>query len=167
MLVPRHVERKDEILQQLSGLGLKVGLRSQLEQNSGADPEILLVDSTGELRDLYSACELVFIGKTLTGKGGQNFLEPARYGRAIVAGPHMDNFQSLRREFLQDQAIVVSKDAESLRQDVDRLLSSDRARQNLGSAAENCFRQHLGAGARCAEILVRMMASYRSSSDSE
>ena len=161
MLVPRHVERKEEILQQLSSVGLKVALRSQLEKNPGTDPEILLVDSTGELRDLYPACELVFIGKTLTGKGGQNFLEPARYGRAIVAGPHMDNFQSLRREFLQDQAILVSQDAESLRGDVDRLLSSDQARQSLGAAAENCFRQHLGAGARYAEILLRMMAASR------
>ena len=157
MLVPRHVERKGEILAELSGTDLKVGLRSRLEQETGADPDVLLVDSTGELRDLYPACELVFIGKTLTGKGGQNFLEAARHGRAIVAGPHMENFQSLRREFLADQAIVVSADARDLGAQLDRLLASSAEREQLGRRAQTCFREHLGAGARHAEALLKFL----------
>jgi len=157
MLVPRHVERKDEILQELSGSGLKVGLRSRLEQETGGDPDILLVDSTGELRDLYPACELVFIGKSLTGKGGQNFLEAARHGRAIVAGPHMENFQSLRREFLAEKAIVVSADARDLGTQLDRLLASSKEREELGCRAQTCFREHLGAGARHVEALLKFL----------
>ena len=159
MLVPRHVERKGEILQALSGRGLKVGLRSRLEHEAGGDPDILLVDSTGELRDLYPACELVFIGKTLTGKGGQNFLEAARHGRAIVAGPHMENFQSLRREFLTDKAIVVSADARELEVQLDRLLASSTEREELGRRAQTCFREHLGAGARHASQILRLIRS--------
>jgi len=159
MLVPRHVERKGEILQALSGRGLKVGLRSRLEHEAGGDPDILLVDSTGELRDLYPACELVFIGKTLTGKGGQNFLEAARHGRAIVAGPHMENFQSLRREFLADKAIVVSADARELGVQLDRLLASSTEREELGRRAQTCFREHLGAGARHASQILRLIRS--------
>jgi len=157
MLVPRHVERRGEILQQLSSTGLKVGLRSRLEEEKGSDRDILLVDSTGELRDLYPACELVFIGKTLTGKGGQNFLEAARHGRAIVAGPHMDNFQSLRREFLTDKAMVVSADAAGLKTDLDRLLASTTEREDLGRRAQACFREHLGAGARHVEALLKFL----------
>ena len=157
MLVPRHVERKGEILQQLAGSGLKVGLRSRLDEEKGTDPDILLVDSTGELRDLYPACELVFIGKTLTGKGGQNFLEAARYGRAILAGPHMDNFQSLRREFLADKAMVVSANATGLKADLDRLLASSAEREDLGRRAQACFREHLDAGARHAEALLKFL----------
>ena len=157
MLVPRHVERKSEILQELSATGLKVGLRSRLEQETGTDPDILLVDSTGELRDLYPTCELVFIGKTLTGKGGQNFLEAARHGRAIVAGPHMENFQSLRREFLADEAIVISENARDLGLQLDRLLASSRDREELGRRAQTCFREHLGAGARHVEALLKFL----------
>ncbi|NBS54721.1 hypothetical protein EBT23_04040 [bacterium] len=140
MLVPRHVERKGEILQELSATGLKVGLRSRLEQETGADPDILLVDSTGELRDLYPACELVFIGKT-----------------AIVAGPHMDNFQSLRREFLAAKAIVVSADARALGTELDGLLVSPAERDELGRRALSCFREHLGAGARHVEALLKFL----------
>jgi 3-deoxy-D-manno-octulosonic-acid transferase len=157
MLVPRHVERKGEILQQLSATGLKTGLRSRLEMERGSDPDILLVDSTGELRDLYPACELVFIGKTLTGKGGQNFLEAARYGRAILAGPHMDNFQSLRREFQADKAMVVCADPAALQADLDRLLASANEREELGRRAQACFREHLGAGARHVEALLEFL----------
>jgi len=157
MLVPRHVERKGEILQELSATGLKVELRSRLEQDTGTDPDILLVDSTGELRDLYPACELVFIGKTLTGRGGQNFLEAARHGRAIVAGPQMENFQSLRREFLADKAMVVSADAPDLKANLDRLLASSVEREELGRRAQTCFREHLGAGARHVEALLKFL----------
>lgn len=157
MLVPRHVERKNEILQQLAGVGLSIGLRSNCKQEAGQDPDILLVDSTGELRDLYPACELVFIGKTLTGKGGQNFLEAARHGRAILAGPHMENFQSLRREFLADRAMVVSSDAAALAQELDSLLASPAEREELGRRAQGCFREHLGAGARHVEALLKFL----------
>ena len=128
-----------------------------MEQERGGDPDILLVDSTGELRDLYPACELVFIGKTLTGKGGQNFLEAARHGRAIVAGPHMENFQSLRREFLADKAIVVSTDAQELKLQLDRLLASPTEREELGRRSQSCFREHLGAGARHVEALLKFL----------
>jgi 3-deoxy-D-manno-octulosonic-acid transferase len=157
MLVPRHVERKNEILQLLAGVGLSIGLRSNCKQEAGQDPDILLVDSTGELRDLYPACELVFIGKTLTGKGGQNFLEAARHGRAILAGPHMENFQSLRREFLVDRAMVVSSDAAALAQELDGLLASPAEREKLGRRAQACFREHLGAGARHVEALLKFL----------
>jgi 3-deoxy-D-manno-octulosonic-acid transferase len=157
MLVPRHVERKNEILQQLAGVGLSIGLRSNFKQEAGQDPDILLVDSTGELRDLYPACELVFIGKTLTGKGGQNFLEAARHGRAILAGPHMENFQSLRREFLADRAMVVSSDAAALAQELDDLLASSAEREELGRRAQACFREHLGAGARHVEAMLKFL----------
>jgi 3-deoxy-D-manno-octulosonic-acid transferase len=157
MLVPRHVERKNEILQQLAGIGLSIGLRSNFEQEAGQDPDVLLVDSTGELRDLYPACELVFIGKTLTGKGGQNFLEAARHGRAILAGPHMENFQSLRREFLADLAMVVSSDAATLAQELDGLLASSAEREELGRRAQACFREHLGAGARHVEAMLKFL----------
>ncbi|NBR70885.1 MAG: hypothetical protein EBT75_02110 [Proteobacteria bacterium] len=121
-------------------------------------PDILLVDSTGELRDLYPACELVFIGKTVTGTGGQNFLEAARHGRAIVAGPHMENFMTLRREFEEAQAIRVAGSATELEGEVDRLLENQEERSCLGRRALECFQGHLGAGKRCAEILAQKIS---------
>jgi len=158
MLVPRHVERTRSILGELAASGLRVMRRSRLEKEGATDPDILLVDTTGELRDLYPTADLVFIGKTLTGTGGQNFLEAARHGRAIVAGPHMDNFIPLRREFEEMQAIRVTETPEELEVEVEKLLSSTAEREELGRRATVCFREHLGAGARCAEILLERIA---------
>ena len=157
MLVPRHVERTGGILNELSATGLKVARRSQLGESEGTDPDLLLVDTTGELRDLYATADLVFIGKTLTGTGGQNFLEPARYGRAIVAGPHMENFMSLRREFESEAAIRVAATREELRREMGSLLLEPKSREELGKRAEKCFREHLGAGARNVEAMLKFL----------
>jgi 3-deoxy-D-manno-octulosonic-acid transferase len=125
-----------------------------LEQEGQTDPDILLVDTTGELRDLYPTADVVFIGKTLTGTGGQNFLEAARHGRAIVAGPHMENFMPLRREFEEAKAIRVTGSADELEQVVGELLANAGEREELGRRAKACFQEHLGAGRRCAEVLI-------------
>jgi 3-deoxy-D-manno-octulosonic-acid transferase len=154
MLVPRHVERTASILLELAGTGLRVVKRSELSREGKTDPEILLVDTTGELRDLYPTADVVFIGKTVTGTGGQNFLEAARHGRAIVAGPHMENFMPLRREFEEANGIRVTASAAELEEEVDRLLGNHAERDALGRRASVCFQGHLGAGKRCAEILV-------------
>ena len=158
MLVPRHVERTDSILGELEGVGLRVVRRSQLEKEGKTDPDILLVDTTGELRDLYPTADVVFIGKTLTGTGGQNFLEAARHGRAIVAGPHMENFMPLRREFEEKKAILIAGSADDLRTELEGLLSTKKGREELGQRAKDCFQEHLGAGARCAAVLLEKIA---------
>ena len=157
MLVPRHVERTGSILSELASTGLKVVRRSELDKHEGIDPDVLLVDTTGELRDLYATADLVFIGKTLTGTGGQNFLEPARYGRAIVAGPHMENFMALRQEFQNGEAIRVAASREELTRELERLLSDKKSREELGRRAEKCFRENLGAGGRYAEVLLKII----------
>ena len=158
MLVPRHVERTDSILGELEEVGLRVVRRSQLEKEGKTDPDILLVDTTGELRDLYPTADVVFIGKTLTGTGGQNFLEAARHGRAIVAGPHMENFMPLRREFEEKKAILIAGSADDLRTELEGLLSTKKGREELGQRAADCFQEHLGAGARCAAVLLEKIA---------
>ena len=135
--------------------------RSDLVHEGRSDPEIVLVDTTGELRDLYPAADVVFIGKTLTGTGGQNFLEAARHGRAIVAGQHMENFMSLRREFEEAKGIRVTGSVEELGRVVDELLSDKKEREGLGRRGADCFRQHLGAGKRCAEVLIAEIAKSR------
>ena len=157
MLVPRHVERTGNILDELADTGLKVVRRSELDEHKGVDPDVLLVDTTGELRDLYATADLVFIGKTLTGTGGQNFLEPARYGRAIVAGPHMENFMSLRQEFQNLEAIRIASSREALTGELESLLADKKGREELGRRAEKCFREHLGAGGRYAEVLLTLI----------
>ena len=59
------------------------------------DTDIYLVDTYGETKKFYQSSNIVFMGKSLTGKGGQNPLEPARHGAAVLYGPNIDNFSDI------------------------------------------------------------------------
>ena len=69
-------------------------------------PDCLLLDTTGELRNWYSVATVVFIGKSLTARGGQNPVEPILAGKPVVFGPHMENFASLARALVAEEAAI-------------------------------------------------------------
>ncbi len=69
-------------------------------------PDVLVVNSTGELSSLYKRVTLAFVGKSLRGHGGQNFIEAAPVGTPIIVGPNMQNFRVITREFIRRHAIV-------------------------------------------------------------
>ena len=101
LLAPRHVERTPEIAARLQQRGLRVALRSAAETETGAEPDCLLLDTTGELRMWYAVATVVFIGKSLTAHGGQNPVEPILAGKPVVFGPHMENFSALAQSLLR------------------------------------------------------------------
>jgi len=94
ILVPRPVERRDEIAREIESLGLTHQLRSA---PSATPADVLLVDTTGELRGWYALADAVFIGKSLTASGGQNPVEPVVAGRTPIFGPNMANFKAIAR----------------------------------------------------------------------
>ena len=94
IIAPRHVERTREIADQLRALGMSAVRRSE---TGAAAPDCLLIDTTGELRDWYSIATIVFIGKSLTARGGQNPVEAIVADRPVIFGPHMENFAILAR----------------------------------------------------------------------
>ena len=104
IVAPRHVERAREILAELSVLGLRIVSRSSGLAPGFVPPplrpDLLLLDTTGELRDWYSVATLVFIGKSLTARGGQNPMEAIAAGKPVIFGPHMDNFRDLAAQLL-------------------------------------------------------------------
>ena len=108
---PRHAERGRAIREMCDRLGLRAVTRSQLAAPTaplanGSTPDVLVVNSTGELGALYKRATLAFVGKSLRGHGGQNFIEAAPVGTPIVIGPNMQNFKVITREFLNRQAVV-------------------------------------------------------------
>src|SRR2546423_10395941 len=92
IVAPRHVERAGEIRNRLQRLGLNVYLRSEAGASRTAPPECLLLDTTGELQHWYAVATIVFVGKSLTARGGQNPVEPILAGKPVLFGPHMENF---------------------------------------------------------------------------
>ena len=94
IIIPRHIHRVNKIVQEITDLKLNVVLHSSNPKKL-KDADIYLVDTYGETKKFYNSSDVVFMGKSLTGKGGQNPLEPARHGAAILYGPNIDNFSDI------------------------------------------------------------------------
>ena len=116
----------------------------------GAVPDVLLVDTTGELRGFYAVADVVFVGKSLTQDGGQNPIEPARDGRPVVVGPHMENFPSVSDDFARAGAWIQVKDSKELETVFSRLLSDPAECSRLGAAAAALVDRQAGATRRMA-----------------
>jgi 3-deoxy-D-manno-octulosonic-acid transferase len=148
VLVPRHAERRDEVLADIRRRGLSVIQRSRFPDEAASPaqrPDVLLVDTTGELRGFYAAADIVFVGKSLTQTGGQNPIEPAKDGKPIVVGPHMENFAAIAQDFLDARACVQARDAAELKDLILKLLGDAAARGRLGRAAAELVARKAGA----------------------
>ena len=155
IIAPRHVERTREIRADLESLGLRVATRTHLTGQSSAPPsDLLLLDTTGELRDWYPLATVVFIGKSLTGIGGQNPAEAISAGRAVVFGPHMENFAGLTGQLLAAHAAVQVADAADLEEACARLLADPPECLRLAQAATRQVAVHHGAARRTADLLL-------------
>lgn len=157
ILVPRHQERGGEVGKALTELGMRFVYRSLLTRETSHSPrsvDCLLVNTTGELRSFYACADVVFIGKSLTAHGGQNPIEPAALGKAVVVGPNMENFSQITDEFLQSRAILQVKDESGLEQTVIDLLSSEKRRNKLGRMAADVVRKKQGGLEKTMDMIV-------------
>jgi 3-deoxy-D-manno-octulosonic-acid transferase len=152
LLAPRHVERIPDLLQELAPLGLKMLKRTQLPTETEWD--ILLLDTTGELKDWYPLATVAFVGKSLTAHGGQNPAEPALAARTVVFGPNMENFESVVRLLLNREAAVQVHNPSDLHARIEALLSAPDRRERLGQNAAAALAVHQGATRRSATAIL-------------
>jgi 3-deoxy-D-manno-octulosonic-acid transferase len=157
LIAPRHVERTREIIAQLRALGVSSVRRSEVAAAAATD--CLLVDTTGELRDWYSVATIVFMGKSLTARGGQNPVEAIVAGRPVVFGPHMENFATLAQALVAAGGALQSNDESSLARTLGDLLRDASACERLVRHARTVLDAHRGATARTAQLLAKLGAN--------
>ena len=100
IIIPRHIDRVEQIISEMRGLGLKVATRSS-NKIILKNIDIFIVDTFGESKKFYKFATTVFLGKSLIKGGGQNPLEPARFGTKILHGPSVDNFKDVYKYLRQ------------------------------------------------------------------
>lgn len=157
VLVPRHVERTRDVEILLREMGVTYALRSTLEGRTEpitAWPEVLVVNTTGELRDWYSVATVCVIGKSFTADGGQNPSEPILAGRPLICGPRMQNFRQLVEKLVAAHGAIQVPDGDALTDAVAELLRSPAARDQLVANGRAVFAPHEGAYARTVAILL-------------
>lgn len=159
IIAPRHAERAREVRTKLEQFGLAVVLRSEIKHGEETPRDCVVLDSTGELRDWYTVATIVFMGKSLTARGGQNPVEPILAGKPILFGPHMENFSALTRALLVNEGAVGVPNAQSLEAKVAALLRDSEARARLVANAQRVLATHRGATARTAELVINLKPS--------
>ena len=142
-LVPRHAERRYDVVKTIEAQGLAFVLRSRMNGDA-VKPDVLVVDTTGELMSFYAAADVVFVGKSLCEHGGQNPIEPALFGKAVVVGPNMENFPAVMDDFLLAKAIRQVADFQDLGKTVAELLTDSFVRAQLGAAARGVIESRRG-----------------------
>ncbi|PSC04633.1 3-deoxy-D-manno-octulosonic acid transferase [Alsobacter soli] len=134
IVAPRHIVRGDEIAEIAGDFELRAAQRSKgLEPDSGV--EFYVADTMGELGLFYRVAPVVFVGKSLVGDGGQNPIEPAKLGAAILHGPHVQNFADVYAALDRDGGSLAIPDAQQLANTLMRLLGDGQRLRRMARAA--------------------------------
>lgn len=157
VIVPRHFERAKEVSADLEKAGVKFILRTEIAAKAPLAPgavDCLVVNTTGELKAFYSEATLVFVGKSLTAKGGQNPIEPAALGKALVLGPNMQNFTSIVATLNKGGGVIQVASEAGLERAFDDLLANETRRRELGERGLRVVQENAGATVRTVELIV-------------
>jgi len=177
LLVPRHMERFEEVAELITSRGHDIVRRSLGPEARGARPEenklelpdsstrltplasspILLLDTLGELSRAWGLADIAFVGGSLTDRGGQNMIEPAGYGAAVLFGPNTWNFQDVTTALLSREAAVVVRNADELTDVMRELLRDELTRRRLGVSARQFVLSQQGAADRTIALLARVL----------
>ena len=163
ILAPRKPERFDVAAGKLDSAGISYVRRSTLDGQNGSRPQVLLLDSIGELSGLFAVADVVFMGGTLAQRGGHNILEPALHGKPVITGPHMENFQAIADDFRACAAAIPIASGAELAAAVERLLAAPQEALAIGERARACAQAQRGASARAVEEVrqLRTVPAYR------
>jgi 3-deoxy-D-manno-octulosonic-acid transferase len=154
VVAPRNTGRAAEIERMFLQAGFLVSLKTELARmEEDCAPDVVILDTLGELRHVYALADVVFVGKSMVPLGGQNPIEPAAWGKPILFGPHMFNFDLAAETLLREGgAFEVANNAELCKQ-VNRLLLDSRYRNNMGANAFEVFRMNQGATEKTLEVI--------------
>ena len=156
IIAPRHPERFDEVRAMAEAAGYRVQARSEL-RGQDSDIPIVLLDTIGELACLFQVASVVFVGGSLVPAGGHNLLEPAVFGKAIIVGPHMDNFAEITSHFVAQKAVVQVRDATEFEIELVDLVRDRGRRERLGNAARELVESCRGATKRTMTIAAGLL----------
>ncbi len=159
IIAPRHPERWDRVEKLIADHGYDVRRRSGLEPQSGkwTDRSVVLLDTIGELAELYAVATAAFVGGSLVPTGGHNVLEAAAQGKAVLFGPHMFNFKEISRLLLEVGGGLEVQNTQDMVEKIRRLLHNTHDREDMGRRALSVVHANQGAVKRNVELLERYL----------
>jgi len=157
VLAPRHPERFTEVERLARDAGFVTARRSELPIDAEPRADVVVLDTLGELAQLYQVGTAVFVGGSLEDYGGHNILEPAIFGKPIVFGPHMQNFKEIADAFLSNDAAIQVQTERELNAVLLALVTDPVRRARLGAAARALVEANRGAKARTLLVIGELL----------
>lgn len=157
IVAPRYVERADKLQELYSEQGIKTVKRSEIETRDPNTEAVIIVDTIGELAQLYGVADVVFVGGSLIDRGGHNVLEPAAQGKLVFFGPHMFNFKD-STELLLDHGVGIQiEDVAELTEQMAYYLQHKSKLAAKNKAAVKMIAQNQGAAKKNAELAADLV----------
>jgi len=160
IVVPRHVERAREAVAAVRGRGLLAVTKTDLDMGraEATGAEVVVVDTIGDLLACYALATVTFVGGSLIPPGGgQNVMEPAALGKAVLTGPHTANFRPEMEMLAGAGAALVVADAAELTHELDRLLRDPAEARRMGAAGRRAVERTRGASERALQRLEALL----------
>jgi len=157
VLAPRQPERFGEVERLARDAGFVTMRRSELPIDAEPRADVVVLDSIGELAELYQLATAVFVGGSLADHGGHNILEPAIFGKPIVFGPHMHNFTEIADTFMANDAAVQVQSDRELEDVILALLTDPVRRARLGAAARALVEANRGAKDKTLAVIAELL----------
>lgn len=163
LLAPRHIERAGDVMALLREAGLPAILRSQISAAStcGEEDAVIVLDSVGELAQIYHASEVAFVGGSLIERGGHNMLEPVLHGAPVAFGPHVANFRvtaALAQESDLGRMVHGEDELRAVLSNWLRKGAGDKreaSRAHFAQRVQEALGPHRGASRRVAEAIAQ------------
>jgi 3-deoxy-D-manno-octulosonic-acid transferase len=157
ILAPRHPDRFGEVERLARDAGFVTARRSELPIDAEPRADVVILDSLGELAQLYQVATVVFVGGSLADHGGHNILEPAVYGKPVIFGPHMQNFKEIAEAFLSNGAAIQVRSDQELDDTILALVRDPVQRARLGAAARALVEANRGAKGKTLAVIGELL----------
>ncbi|MBR2518654.1 MAG: tetraacyldisaccharide 4'-kinase [Selenomonadaceae bacterium] len=160
IIAPRELLRTREVVAICKAAGFTVGTRTELQKRPPANEDIIILDTIGELGQIYSVGNVIYVGGSLISHGGHNILEPAAHGKAIIVGHHMENFKDLHALFKNRNACITVNDDDELAAEAKKLFDEPEERKRLEEETIKIVHENRGASRKSAVLLRKMLTEY-------
>jgi 3-deoxy-D-manno-octulosonic-acid transferase len=157
IIAPRHPERFGEVAQMARDQAFVTVRRTDLPIDAEPRADVVVLDTIGELPQVYQIATAVFIGGSLVDTGGHNILEPAAFGKPVVFGPYVHNFREINETFVAHDAAIQVNSPRALEEALLALLTDPVRRARLGAAARALVDSNRGAKDKTLAIIAQLL----------
>jgi 3-deoxy-D-manno-octulosonic-acid transferase len=159
LIAPRHVERVGNVEAKVRAAGFVPVRRSaknhaKVEERQGKGARVIILDTRGELANVYALGRVTFVGGTLVPVGGHNLLEPARWGKPVYFGPYTDHCLEIAHLLVQAGGGIQVKNAEELSAQLLQAFQNPSLMQRIGSAARSVVQANQGVMRQNLDLIV-------------